>query len=52
MMIYVEELKKNKTIIQVHTTKAIHAHGQLKIKNKYKKIFFGNYYYLRIILSL
>ena len=35
----------NKSIIQVFNSKAIHTHGQLKIRNKYKKIFFRNYYY-------
>jgi N-acetylglucosaminyl-diphospho-decaprenol L-rhamnosyltransferase len=35
----------NKSIIQVFKAKAIHTHGQLKIKNKLKKIFFRNYYY-------
>tara|TARA_B100001057_G_C22802540_1_gene932085 strand:+ start:943 stop:1800 length:858 start_codon:yes stop_codon:yes gene_type:complete len=35
----------NKSIIQVFESKAIHTHGQLKIKNKLKKIFFRNYYF-------
>jgi len=37
--------KERKTIIQVYNSKAIHTHGQLKIKNKLKKIFFRNYYF-------
>ena len=36
---------KSKSIIQVYSAKATHAHGQLKVKNKYKKTFFSNYYY-------
>jgi N-acetylglucosaminyl-diphospho-decaprenol L-rhamnosyltransferase len=39
----IKQLKKS--IIQVFKSKAIHTHGQLKIKNKIKKIFFRNYYY-------
>ena len=35
----------NKSVIQVYNSKAIHTHGQLKVKNKFKKIFFGNYYF-------
>ena len=34
-----------KSIIQVSDSKAIHTHGQLKVKNKLKKIFFRNYYF-------
>ena len=37
--------KINKSIIQVYSAKATHNHGQLKVKNKLKKIFFGNYYF-------
>tara|TARA_B100000900_G_scaffold20302_1_gene15783 strand:+ start:1370 stop:2227 length:858 start_codon:yes stop_codon:yes gene_type:complete len=37
--------KINKSIIQVFDSKAIHTHGQLKVKNKFKKIFFRNYYF-------
>lgn len=36
---------KNKSIVQVFKAKAIHTHGQLKIKNKLKKIFFRNFYF-------
>jgi N-acetylglucosaminyl-diphospho-decaprenol L-rhamnosyltransferase len=35
----------NKSIIQVYSAKATHAHGQLKVKNKFKRIFFGNFYF-------
>tara|TARA_A100000164_G_scaffold372704_1_gene402395 strand:+ start:1438 stop:2295 length:858 start_codon:yes stop_codon:yes gene_type:complete len=35
----------NKSIIQVSESKAIHTHGQLKVKNRFKKIFFRNYYF-------
>jgi len=35
----------NKSVIQVYCDKATHTHGQLKVKNKLKKIFFGNYYF-------
>ncbi len=35
----------NKSVIQVFNSKAIHTHGQLKVKNKFKKIFFRNYYF-------
>jgi len=35
----------NKSIIQVYNSKAIHDHGQLKVKNKLKRIFFGNFYF-------
>ena len=34
-----------KSIIQVSNSKAVHTHGQLKVKNKLKKIFFRNYYF-------
>ena len=34
-----------KSIIQVHSSKAIHETGHLKIKNRFKKIFFENYYF-------
>ena len=34
-----------KSIIQVHSSKAIHETGHLKIKNRFKKIFFANYYF-------
>ncbi len=34
-----------KSVIQVYSAKATHAHGYLKVKNKLKKIFFGNYYF-------
>ena len=37
--------KMKKTIIQVYDAKATHTHGQLKIKNKIKKIFFRHYYF-------
>ncbi len=37
--------KIKKSIIQVFDAKAIHTHGELKIKNKLKKIFFRNYYF-------
>ena len=37
--------KIKKSIIQVSDSKAIHTHGQLKVKNKLKKIFFRNYYF-------
>ncbi len=37
--------KINKSIVQVFNSKAIHVHGQLKIKQKLKKIFFKNYYF-------
>ena len=37
--------QKKKTVIQVYNSKAIHTHGQLKIKNRFKKIFFRNYYF-------
>ena len=35
----------NKSIIQVYGAKATHAHGHLKVKNRFKKIFFANYYF-------
>ena len=35
----------NKSVVQVFNAKAIHTHGQLKIKNKLKKIFFRNFYF-------
>ena len=34
-----------KSIIQVHSSKAIHETGHLKIKNRFKKIFFATYYF-------
>jgi len=34
-----------KSIIQVHSSKAIHETGHLKVKNRFKKIFFANYYF-------
>ena len=34
-----------KSVVQVYGAKATHAHGELKVKNKFKKIFFGNYYF-------
>ena len=37
--------KINKSVVQVYNAKAIHTHGQLKIKNKLKKIFFRNFYF-------
>lgn len=37
--------KQKKSIIQVFQSKALHIHGNLKIKNKFKKIFFRNFYY-------
>ncbi len=37
--------KIKKSIIQVSNSKAVHTHGQLKVKNKLKKIFFRNYYF-------
>ena len=37
--------KINKTIIQVYNAKVTHTHGQLKIKNKLKKMFFRHYYF-------
>ncbi len=37
--------KIKKSIIQVSESKAIHTHGQLKVKNRLKKIFFRNYYF-------
>ncbi len=36
---------KKKSIIQVFDAKAIHIHGNLKIKNFFKKIFFRNFYF-------
>ena len=35
----------NKSVIQVYKAKAIHTHGQLKIRNRLKKIFFRNYFF-------
>lgn len=35
----------NKSVIQVYEAKATHTHGQLKIKNKLKKIYFRNFYF-------
>ena len=37
--------KIKKSVIQVYGSKAIHAHGHLKVKNRLKKIFFGNYFF-------
>jgi len=34
-----------KSIIQVYSAKATHAHGHLKVKNRFKKIFFANYFF-------
>ena len=34
-----------KSIIQVYSAKATHAHGYLKVKNRFKKIFFANYFF-------
>lgn len=34
-----------KSIIQVYSSKAIHETGHLKVKNKFKKIFFRNFYF-------
>jgi N-acetylglucosaminyl-diphospho-decaprenol L-rhamnosyltransferase len=34
-----------KSVVQVYASKAIHAHGHLKVKNRFKKIFFANYYF-------
>ena len=36
---------EKKAVIQVYNSKAIHTHGTLKIKNRFKKIFFRNYYF-------
>ena len=33
------------SVIQVYNAKATHAHGHLKVKNKFKRIFFANYYF-------
>ena len=35
----------NKSIVQVYNARATHTHGQLKIKNRLKKIFFRNFYF-------
>ncbi len=37
---------EKQAVIQVFDSKAIHTHGTLKIKNKFKKIFFRNYYFV------
>tara|TARA_B100001057_G_scaffold492886_1_gene586207 strand:+ start:2076 stop:2933 length:858 start_codon:yes stop_codon:yes gene_type:complete len=37
--------KEKKAVIQIYNSKAIHTHGQLKIRNKFKKIFFRNYFF-------
>jgi GT2 family glycosyltransferase len=37
--------KINKSVVQVFNAKATHTHGQIKIKNKFKKIFFRNFYF-------
>lgn len=34
-----------KSIIQVFASRAIHETGHLKVKNRFKKIFFANYYF-------
>ena len=34
-----------KSIIQVYSSKAIHETGHLKVKNRFKKIFFRNFYF-------
>ena len=34
-----------KSIIQVYNSKAIHETGNLKVKNRFKKIFFRNFYF-------
>ena len=34
-----------KSIIQVYNSKAVHETGHLKVKNRFKKIFFANYYF-------
>ena len=36
---------KKKSIIQVFDSKAIHVHGDLKVKNFFKKIFFRNFHF-------
>ena len=36
---------QKKSIIQVFDSKTIHVHGDLKVKNIFKKIFFRNYYF-------
>jgi N-acetylglucosaminyl-diphospho-decaprenol L-rhamnosyltransferase len=35
----------NKSVIQIYDAKATHAHGHLKVKNRFKRIFFANYYF-------
>ena len=35
----------NKSVIQVYDAKAKHDHGHIKVKNRFKKIFFANYYF-------
>lgn len=37
--------KTGKSIIQIFNAKSIHVHGELKVKNFFKKIFFRNYYF-------
>ena len=37
--------KIKKSVIQVYGAKATHAHGHLKVKNRFKKIFFANYFF-------
>ena len=37
---------EKKAVIQVYNSKAIHTHGTLKIKNRFKKIFLKNYYFV------
>ena len=34
-----------KSVIQVYSAKATHETGQLKVKNRFKKIFFANYFF-------
>ncbi len=39
-------IKQNKkSVIQVYNSKAKHAHGNLKIDNRLKRIFFRNYHF-------
>ena len=37
--------KTGKSIIQIFDAKSTHVHGELKVKNFFKKIFFRNYYF-------
>ena len=34
-----------KSVIQVYSARATHDHGNLKVKNRFKKILFANYYF-------